>query len=95
MRRRELPGGHGNPNPNPKPNPNPDPDSNPNPNPNQGARAALDAVEQHAARRQLLLEPSAARAELPQRLEFVLQAERVYAAFADAAHARWGTKKGR
>ena len=53
-----------------------------------GARAALDAVEQHAARRQLLLEPSAA--EPPQTLEFVLQDERVYAAFADAAHARWG-----
>ena len=86
MRRRQLPGGHGNPNPNPKPNPNPDPDSNPNPN--QGARAALDAVEQHAARRQLLLDPSAA--EPPQTLEFVLQDERVYAAFADAAHARWG-----
>ena len=63
--------------------------------PTTGARAALDAVEVHAARRQLLLEePAAAASPPPQTLEFVLRDEKVYAAFADAAHARWGRRAG-
>lgn len=56
-----------------------------------GARAALDAVERHTARRQLLFDPAVAGSALT--LEFVLRDQRVYAAFADAAFARWGKGK--
>lgn len=50
-----------------------------------GARAAMDAIESHAESALTQANPSA-----PGLLEFVLLDEDVFAAFADAAHARWG-----
>ena len=62
-----------------------------------GARAALDAIDDAAKIGLWSVEEGAASmaancAARPssRRIEFVLLDERVYAAFADAAHARWG-----
>ena len=56
-------------------------------------RAACDAIDEMA----WLWSGGEAESEAtaPARVEFVLLDERVYAAFADAAHGRWGKQSGR
>ena len=57
-----------------------------------GARTALDAIEDAAALGLWSADDEVEEhgSKAPARVEFVLRDERVYNAFADAAHARWG-----